>query len=93
MRRSIIILALVFGNALAGQAQAYENFIPSGTSYSTEVDSLPPLDSELGQAIGQTDIYETEIYRKARENAAYDSKLRRFFTDSGTPGGDQFIDY
>ena len=95
MMMRIFKLGLAVG-CLAGTAlpaAAYETFIPSGTGYSTEVDSLPALDGELGQAISQTDIYETELNRKAREDAEFDSKLRRFFIDSKAPSGDTFIDY
>ena len=91
----VLQLALVMG-CLAGAAMpaaAYEKFIPSGTSYSTDVGSLPALDDELGKAIVQTDIYETELYRKMKADAEFDSKMRRFFIDTSTPGGDTHIDY
>jgi hypothetical protein len=95
MMMRFLKLSMAFG-CLAGfsvPATAYETFIPTGTGYSTEVDSLPALDGELGQAISQADVYETELNRKAKEDAEFDSKMRRFFIDSSTPGGDTFIDY
>jgi len=74
-------------------AQAYENFIPLGTGYSSEVDSLPDFDSDASATIARTDIYETELYFKARKEIEADSFFRRFQSDNELQGGDTFIDY
>lgn len=90
----IALLALIpFAISVASPALAYENFIPMGTGYSTEVDSLPDFASEAGQINQQADVYETEIYRKARNAAEFDSRMRQFFSDSESNGSDYYIDY
>lgn len=86
-----VVVAMVLGFAMP--ALAYENFIPSGTGYSPEVDSLPAFDSEAGQITVQADIYETENYRRRLEEAERDSKFRQFFSDANSTGSDTFIDY
>ncbi len=95
MRRLIgsgLLTAVLFAVS-AGSAAAYENFVPMGTGYSTEVDSLPSFQSERGQVSVKTDVYESEIYRKGREAAEFDSQFRRFQSDAEFEGGDTFIDY
>jgi hypothetical protein len=84
-----MVLAVAWSTPVA----AYENFIPMGTGYSTEVGSLPAFDSEEGQIAAQTDVYESEIYRKARSDAEFDSRLRQFWSDTESSGADVFIDY
>jgi hypothetical protein len=74
-------------------ALAYENFIPLGTGYSTEVGSLPLFESDEGQVIQKTDIYESEIYRRARGDAEFDSRMRQFFSDGEAMGPDYYLDY
>ncbi len=46
---------------------AYENFIPLGTGYSTNVDSLPTLTAKKVRIIQHADVYETELYRLGRK--------------------------
>lgn len=87
------LLAAGFAFAIAAPAGAYENFIPLGTGYSTEVGSLPSFESEQGQVIQQTDIYESELYRKGRNAAEEDSRMRQFFSDSNSTGADSYLDY
>ncbi len=84
---------LAMGCATATGAFAFENFIPTGTGYSTDVTTLPEFNSDKSQINQQTDIYETEIYRKKRKYAVDDSNLRRFFSQNDpTKMGGQ-IDY
>lgn len=90
--RALLIVA-GFAVTLAGPAFAYENFIPMGTGYSTEVDSLPSFQSEHGQIIQQTDIYESEIYRKQRRDLEFTHHLRQFQSDVTFTGIDTYIDY
>lgn len=77
----------------AGSAFAYENFIPLGTGYSTEIDSLPNFESDRGQVSVTTDVLETEVYRKNREAAEMDSQFRMFQSGNEIEGGSTFIDY
>lgn len=88
-----ILPAIGFVLALAAPASAYENFIPMGTGYSTEVSSLPSFDSERGRISQQTDIYESEIYRKQRRDIESINHLRQFMSDSNFTGIDNYIDY
>lgn len=90
----------VFGVALlattyagASTCFAYENFIPLGTGYSTEVDSVPEFGTERAQINQEADIIETEIWRSKREAAEFDSRIDRFFSDAEVSGGDTTIDY
>ena len=91
------VVSLVSGFAVAvslsSAAMAYENYIPLGTGYSTNVDSLPTFDSNAGEISSKTDIYETEIYMLNRKKAEQDSQLRRFFSDSESTVLDRNIDY
>ena len=72
---------------------AYENFIPLGTGYSTEIDSVPGFDSTRGEVIQQSDIIETEIYLQKRREAEADSRFNRFFSDAEISGSNNSIDY
>jgi hypothetical protein len=91
MMRALLLAGIAA--MLAGPAAAYENFIPMGTGYSTEVDSLPSFQSEHGQVIQQTDIYESEIYRKQRRDLEFTHHLRQFQSDATFTGIDTYIDY
>jgi hypothetical protein len=90
IRFSLAALALV---AFSSASMAYENYIPLGTGYSTTVDSLPSFDSEAGQIIERTDVYETEQYLLNRKRAEQDSRLQNFFSRSDSSGVDNSIDY
>ncbi len=85
-----IAIGLAFGTS---PALAYENYIPLGTGYSSNVDRLPAFDSDAGQISQQTDIYETELYMKNRKRAEDESRLREFFSDRNSTGSDSHIDY
>jgi hypothetical protein len=93
MMMRALLLAAGFALMFPASASAYENFIPMGTGYSTEVGSLPAFDSEHGQVIQQTDIYESEIYRKQRSQLEFQHHLRQFQSDSTFTGIDTYIDY
>jgi hypothetical protein len=90
MRVVLMVMALL---AAATAAQAFENFIPAGTGYSTEIESLPDFNSDQSQINQQTDIYETEIYRKKRKYAEDDARLRRFFSQNNSDGLGGKVDY
>jgi hypothetical protein len=92
--RALLLTTTVFALAMSGPAAlAYENYLPLGTGYSASVDSLPQFDSEEGQVIQQTDVYETELYMKARKRAEEESRMRAFFSDAESTGADSHIDY
>jgi hypothetical protein len=93
MRQVLIIAAGSLALLMAVPASAFENFIPMGTGYSTEVDSVPSFDSDRGEIIQQSDIYETELYLQKRREAETESRLNRFFSDAEISGGDRSIDY
>ncbi|NMD08872.1 MAG: hypothetical protein GYA66_12945 [Phyllobacteriaceae bacterium] len=87
-----VLAAAVFALG-SSAASAYENFIPLGTGYSSEVDSLADFDSDRTDVIEKSDIYETELYRAGRNAAEADSFFRRFQSDAEIEGGDTSIDY
>lgn len=93
MRVFSVMVASAGFVALATTAQAFENFIPAGTGYSTEIITLPDLNSDQSKLNQQTDIYETEIYRKQRKYAEDDAKLRRFFSQNDSTGLNGKVDY
>ena len=86
-----VAVAIVVG--ASSSAQAFENFIPTGTGYSTNVSSLPALNSEAEALNTQSDIYETELYNKQLEARRRESYLQRFMSNSETAGSDFSIDY
>ncbi len=79
--------------SLSVSAQAYEKFIPLGAGYSTEVSTLPALNSAAEAIINQSDIYETEIYYKELEAKQRESHLQRFMFGTENSGSDFSIDY
>ena len=95
MKKYVIASLMGFAAAAAGSslAAAYENFIPLGTGYSSEVDSLADIGTERGDVTVQSDVYETELYRAGRNAAEADSFFRRFQSDTELEGGDTSIDY
>jgi hypothetical protein len=88
-----ISLSAVLLLAASPAAMAYENYIPLGTGYSTDVDSLPQFDSEAGEISRKTDVYETELYLENLKRAQEDSRLRNFFGRRDSTGIDNSIDY
>jgi hypothetical protein len=88
---SVLVTSAVLWSAPA--AMAYDTFIPAGTGYSPSVESLPSFDSEDGRIIQQSDVYETEIYMKARKRVEEESRFRDFFSNAESTGSDTHIDY
>jgi hypothetical protein len=86
----IVVAALAAGTV---SAQAYENFIPLGAGYSTDVSALPDPNSDQQAVTVQSDIYETAIYNKQREEQIHNSYMNRFFSSSENSGADFSIDY
>jgi hypothetical protein len=93
MRTVTLGLGVALMAATAPAAMAYENYIPLGTGYSTNVDKLPRFESDAGQVSQQTDVYETELYLKNRKKVEDDSRFREFFSDRNSTGADSHIDY
>ena len=89
----MFVVAVVLVGAVVSPALAYENFIPLGTGYSADVDSLPGLESDVSGAISKADVYETELYFKARKAAEDESYFRRFQSNTEFDGGDSSLDY
>lgn len=87
------VCAMVMVAAGSSLAAAYENFIPLGTGYSSEIDSLALIGSERDDVAVRADVYETEIYHAGRNAVEADSFFRRFQSDSELDGGDTAIDY
>jgi hypothetical protein len=90
MRLNQILLVGAIVCSSFAPALAYESFIPLGTGYSTNVSELPSLNSDAESLAAQTDVYETEIYRRALEQRNQNGALRRFFTNSDFSTPDQF---
>lgn len=86
----VVISAFVVG---ALPAQAYENFIPLGTGYSSSVNTIPAIKSERQRIIEQTDIYESEIYNKQLEERNFQARSSAFFNDAAAFSSDRSIDY
>ena len=88
------IMAVTLTSALwAMPAQAYENFIPLGTGYSSSVSTIPGVESERQRIIEQTDIYETEIYNKQMQERLLQARSSAFFNDAAAFSSDRSIDY
>jgi hypothetical protein len=88
---SFVAAVSLLGDNVA--AQAYEKFIPMGTGYSTEVSSLPTLNSDADALINQSDVYETELYYKQLEAKKRDSYMQRFMFGTENSGSDFSVDY
>lgn len=92
-----LVLSGLLVAAIAGlgavKAEAYENFIPMGTGYSTQVDSVPRFGSEQAQINSTTDVLETEVWHRNRDAAEFDSKFRQFQSGSEFKQDSNFIDY
>jgi calcineurin-like phosphoesterase len=74
-------------------ASADINFIPLGTGYSTDVDSVAPINSKSDQLRAATDIIESDLHRRAADEKRRDSYLLRFFSETERRGSDTLIDY
>jgi hypothetical protein len=93
MRITFFVTIGLLAATQALPAAAYENYIPLGTGYSSNIDALPAFDSEAGKVSSKTDIYETELYMLGRKRVEDESRLRRFFSESESTGSDNSIDY
>jgi hypothetical protein len=78
--------------ALSMPANAVENFIPLGQAYAPGYDDVPPIGSEQDRVNAQTDVYETENYRRAVREKRFETRLNHFQTEPRDIG-DEFLDY
>jgi hypothetical protein len=85
-------LAILFVLAAAASAQAVEKFIPSGHSDLQQYADQPRFGSPEADFNLQSDIYETENYRRQREAREFDSRFRRFLSPETNSNGPT-IDY
>jgi hypothetical protein len=58
-------------------AMAEESFIPMGQAFALGENEVPPLGSEQDRMNAQTDIYETEVFRRELRNKQLDSQLNQ----------------
>ena len=75
------------------QAGAYENFIPLGHNYSPDDSVLPELNSRQDQINAQVDIFESDVYTRARRAKEFRSNLDQFSNSQELKGSSDFIDY
>ena len=75
------------------RAGAYENFIPLGHSYAPGDSVLPPLNSRQDRINAQVDIFESDVYTRAREAKEFRSRLDQFSNNQELKGASTFIDY
>lgn len=92
MRFGIMLaaLALALWPAAAG---AYENFIPLGQAYAPGDSQLPLLNSDEDRLNAAVDVYETEIYNRARTAKEFYDRLKAFDNSQELEGASGFIDY
>ena len=74
-------------------AGAYENFIPLGQNYAPGDSVLPALNSRKDQVNAQVDIFEADIYTRARAAKEFRSHLDQFSNEQELQGPSEFIDY
>ena len=75
------------------QAGAYENFIPLGHSYAPGDSVLPPLNSRKDRVNAQVDIFESDVYTRARAAKEFRNQLDQFSNNQELKGPNDFIDY
>ena len=93
MRLNSVLVGIFGLGLMAIPASAFDKFIPLGAGYSTSLSALPGVNSERQRIIEQTDIYETELYRKQLEQRISDMRLNAFINDSIAFSSDRSIDY
>jgi|GEM_PF-2496565 len=74
-------------------AGAYENFIPLGHNYSPDDSILPELNSQQDQLNAQVDIFESDVYTRARTAKEFRSNLDQFSSEQELEGTSDFLDY
>jgi len=81
-----IAACLALGTTGAGAA---EYFVPKGHLYAPGSGGLPPSHSKRAQVEARTDVLETELHRREREDRLFYDRFRDFIDrDVATPGYD-----
>lgn len=93
----VALLGAVFAVALAGvsgsDAQAEQNYVPSGHAYGPNFERLPPLNSRQDKIHAQADVYEAEIRRRKVERRIQQERLRQHYDLDLIKPGRSYFDY
>ena len=92
MRFRLVLIVGATCMGLSSPSFAYEKFIPLGAGYATGKNVLPELNSEEQALTAQTDIYESELYRKQLEQRRSQTYISHFSTNFDASTSDS-IDY
>lgn len=92
MRIAAVVFAAALGASI-GPAVAYENFIPLGQNYATGENELPPLNSPEARFNSQVDIYESDIYNRARAARSFSTQMELYSNSQELDHKSGFIDY
>lgn len=92
MRFRFVLIVGVSCLGFSAPSFGYEKYIPLGAGYATGKNVLPELNSEEQAFTVQTDIYESELYRKQLEQRRNQSYLSHFSTNFDASTSDN-IDY
>ncbi|MBG1231498.1 hypothetical protein [Aestuariivirga litoralis] len=93
MKKSLILGVVVAAGFIAGEAQAFDTFIPMGFGYSTANSDPSMLSAAERKAIAKADIYETDIYQRQLHARQTDSRMSRFMSDRNSDGTENFPEY
>jgi hypothetical protein len=76
-KTTMLCAGLIVCGSVFAHAQVIDNtgdrFVPKGHSYDSSNRGLPTLNSYEDQTNNRADVYETEIYKKQRDRAFWDS--------------------
>ncbi len=87
------VLAAAFAGLAGADAQAEQNYIPSGHAYGPNFERLPPLNSRQDKIHAQADIYEAEIRRRKVEQRIQQERLRQHYDLDLIRPGRSYFDY
>ena len=93
MRFRLVLIVGATCVGLSAPSFAYEKYIPLGAGYATGKNVLPDLNSEEQALTAQTDIYESELYRKQLEQRRNQSYISHFSTNADSTASDYNLDY
>jgi hypothetical protein len=93
MRRTLILALLTFAASATTEAWAVQKFIPAGHSNLQQYADQPRFGSPTANFDLQSDIYETENYKRQREAKEFDNRFRRFFSSPNYDASSPVVDY
>src|SRR4051812_43934498 len=93
MKKSLILGLVVAAGVAAGEARAFDTFIPMGFGYSTANNNPSMLTDAERRAIAKADIYETDIYQRQLQARQTDSRASNFRSDRNFDGTEYFPQY